>query len=92
MNSVEDITILKDKIRPLLDMINQCLEDSELIMNILTELKKSSQHKDQLYFMNEAYEYAVTLKNGCNTVLNYINSILRDLIFLDRMLTKNVAH
>jgi hypothetical protein len=92
MSSVEDITILKNKIRSLRDAVNQSLESSELAMNILAELKKNSQHKDQLYFVNEAYGYAVMLKSSCNTTINYINLILRNLMFLERMLAKTIAH
>jgi len=91
MISVEDITILKNKIRSLRDAINQCLEDSELAMNMLAELKKSSQDKDQLYLASEAYGYAVMLKSSCNTAISYINLILRNLMFLEKLLAKTIA-
>jgi hypothetical protein len=61
-------------------------------MNILAELEESSQSKDQLYFANEAYGYALMLRSKCIAAIDYIDLILMDLTVLERMLAKPTAH
>jgi hypothetical protein len=61
-------------------------------MNIMARFERSSQDKDQLYFANETYRYAVMLRSRCIAAIEYIDLILKNLTFLEMKLTETIAH